>query len=53
MSELGGVSVFLLLVGLVPVLGRVMRFVSVFRLAARKILDACWWEGVWCAFGVL
>ena len=53
MSELGGVSVFILLVGLLHVLGGVMHFVSVIRLPARKISDACWWEGVWCAFGVL
>ena len=43
----------LLLVGVVPVLGRVMRFVSVLRPPARKTLATCWWEGVWCGFGVL
>ena len=54
-SELGSVIVFLLLVGVVPVLGRgrVMRFVSVLRLPARKTLATCWWERVRCAFGVL
>ena len=52
-SELGSVSVFLLLVGLAPVLGRMMRFAGVLRLPARKTLATCWWERVWCAFGVL
>jgi hypothetical protein len=47
------VSVILLLVGVVPVLGRIMRFGSVLRLPARKTLDMCWWEGVWCVFGAL
>jgi len=45
--------VFLLLVGVGLGLGRVMRFGSVLRLPARKTLDACWLEGVWCAFGNL
>ena len=52
-SELGSVCVFLLLVGVVHVLGRVMRLVSVLRLPARKTLATCWWERVRCAFGVL
>ena len=46
-------SVIPLLVGVVLVLGRIMRFVSVFRLPARTTLDMCWWEGVWCVFGAL
>ena len=44
---------FLLLVGVWPGLGRVMRFGNVLRLPARKTLDVCWWEGMWCDFGDL
>jgi hypothetical protein len=47
------VSVFLLLVGVETGLGRVIRFGNVLRLPTRKTLDVCWWEGVWCDFGVL
>ncbi len=53
MGDLGAVVVFLLLVGLVPFVGVVLRFVSVLRLPARKISDVCCWEGVWFGFCVL
>ena len=47
MGEMGGVSAFVLLVGVGPSLGRVgVRLGSVLRLPARRTLDMCWWEGV-------
>ena len=47
-------SVFLLLVGVGPGLGRMgLRFGSVIWLPVRKTLDMCWWAGVLRAFGVL
>jgi hypothetical protein len=45
--------VFLMLVGVGHGLGRVIRFGNVLRLPTRRILDVCWWEGVWCAVGDL
>ena len=49
-GELGGESVFLLLVGMGPGLGKVrVRFGSVLRLPARKTLDMGGLEGVWYA----
>jgi len=44
-GELGGVSVFLLLVGLGTGLGKMRRFGNVLRLPARKTLGVCWWGG--------
>jgi hypothetical protein len=53
-GELGGESVFLLLVGVGPSLGRVrVSFGSVFRLPARKTLDMGGWVGVWYACDAL
>jgi hypothetical protein len=53
-GELGGESVFLLLAGVGPGLGRVrVRFKSARRLPARKTLDMGGWEGLWYASDAL